>query len=161
MGGYISVQFEDDFEGLAEVLGLERSDGFEIQRCYLDYLEPLVSNYKAARSSNPTGGYEDEGIRRFEDYRGNGNMDGSMAAKEKGRVEHFGITLEEEEEGKYDATAHQDMARIKCYLCQKTGHFNGECPNEDQRPTNEASTSGPIKEEDTQIISSGDFTIIT
>nr|GFB77113.1 AMP-binding, conserved site-containing protein [Tanacetum cinerariifolium] len=48
--------FEDDFEGLAEVLRLERSDGLDIQRCYLDYLEPLVSNYKAARSSNPTGG---------------------------------------------------------------------------------------------------------
>ncbi|GJX22100.1 hypothetical protein Tco_0226545 [Tanacetum coccineum] len=53
-----------------------------------------------ARSSrNPTGGYE--GIRRFEDYHGDGNMDGSLAAKEKGRVEHFGITLKEEEEGKH------------------------------------------------------------
>ncbi|GJT44277.1 hypothetical protein Tco_0952992 [Tanacetum coccineum] len=71
-----------------------------IQRCYLDYLEALVSHYKAARSSrNPTGGYE--GIRRFEDYHGDGNMDGSLAAKEKGRVEHFGITLKEEEEGKH------------------------------------------------------------
>nr|GEX45221.1 ARID DNA-binding domain-containing protein [Tanacetum cinerariifolium] len=90
MGGYISVQFKDDIKGLSKVLGLERSDAFEIRRCYLDYLEPLVSNYKAARSSNPTGGYEDEGIRRFEDYREDGNMDGSMAAKEKGRVEHFG-----------------------------------------------------------------------
>nr|GFB01012.1 hypothetical protein [Tanacetum cinerariifolium] len=68
----------------------------------LDYLEPLVSNYKAARSSNPTGGYEDEGIRRFEDYHGDGNEEGSTAAKEKGRVEHFGITLEKEEEGKCD-----------------------------------------------------------
>ncbi|GKC16584.1 hypothetical protein Tco_1013366 [Tanacetum coccineum] len=48
---------------------------------------------------NPTGGYE--GIRRFEDYHGDGNMDGSLAAKEKGRVEHFGITLKEEEEGKH------------------------------------------------------------
>nr|GEU97087.1 protein kinase, ATP binding site-containing protein [Tanacetum cinerariifolium] len=53
MGGYKSVQFEGDFEGLAEILGLKRSDGMDIRRCYLDYLEPLVSNYKAARSSNP------------------------------------------------------------------------------------------------------------
>ncbi|GJS72919.1 ARID DNA-binding domain-containing protein [Tanacetum coccineum] len=30
MGGYISVQFEGDFEGLAEILGLERSDGLDI-----------------------------------------------------------------------------------------------------------------------------------
>nr|GEU52872.1 ARID DNA-binding domain-containing protein [Tanacetum cinerariifolium] len=148
MGGYISVQFENDFEGLVEVFGLERSDAFEIQRCYLDYLEPLVSNYKVARSSNPTRGYEDEGIRRFKDYHGDGNIDGSTTAKEKGRVEHFGITLEKEEEGKYDASAHQNMARIKC-------------SNEDKRPTKGASTSGPIKEEDTQSFSSGDFTIIT
>nr|GEV07235.1 ARID DNA-binding domain-containing protein [Tanacetum cinerariifolium] len=129
IGGYISVQFEGDFEGLAEVLGLERSDGLDIRRCYLDYLEPFVSNYKAARSSNPTRGYEDEGIRRFEDYYEDGNEDGSTAAKEKGRVEHFGITLEKEEEGKCDATAHQDkedVVRIKCYLCQRTGHFDDD-----------------------------------
>nr|GEY73265.1 ARID DNA-binding domain-containing protein [Tanacetum cinerariifolium] len=148
MGGYISVQFENDFEGLAEIFRLERSDVFEIRRCYLDYLEPLVSNYKAARSSNPTRGYEDEGIRRFKNYHGDGNMDGSTTAKEKGRVEHFEITLEKEEEGKHDASAHQNMAKIKY-------------SNEDQRPTKGASTSGPIKEDDTQSISSGDFTIIT
>ncbi|GJX01627.1 hypothetical protein Tco_0185540 [Tanacetum coccineum] len=92
--------FARKLRALAEILGLKRSDGIEIQRCYLDYLEALVSHYKAARSSrNPTGGYE--GIRRFEDYHGDGNMGGSLAAKEKGRVEHFGITLKEEEEGKH------------------------------------------------------------
>ncbi|GJW10497.1 ARID DNA-binding domain-containing protein [Tanacetum coccineum] len=163
MGGYISVQFEGDFEGLAEILGLERSDGMNIRRCYLDYLEPLVSNYKAARSSNPTGGYGDEGIRRFEDYHGDGNKDGSTAAKEKGGVKHFGITLEKEEEGKYDATAQQDeedMARIKCYICQRMGHFDSECPNEKRRPTNGASTSRQQGEKDTHSSSSDDFTII-
>ncbi|GKG58364.1 hypothetical protein Tco_0592143, partial [Tanacetum coccineum] len=40
------------------------------------------------------------------DFDGDANKDGSMAAKEKGIVKHFGITLEEEE-GKYDATAQQ------------------------------------------------------
>nr|GEX23175.1 hypothetical protein [Tanacetum cinerariifolium] len=102
---------------------------------------------KESRSSNPTRGYEDEGIRRFKDYHGDGNMDGSTAAKEKGRVEHFGITLEKEEEGKYDASAHQNMVKIKC-------------PNEDRRPTKGASTSGPIKEEDTHSSSGDDFIII-
>nr|GEX49153.1 hypothetical protein [Tanacetum cinerariifolium] len=120
----------------------------EIARNLLAVARDLLEVSIGARSSNPTRGYEDEGIRRFEDYHGDGNMDGSTAAKEKGRVEHFGITLGKEEEGKYDASAHQDMARINC-------------PNEDQRPTKGASTSGPIKEEDTQSISSGDFTIIT
>ncbi|GJU72208.1 kinase-like domain-containing protein [Tanacetum coccineum] len=84
-------KFEGDFEGLADVLGLERSDGMNIRRCYLDYLEPLVSNYKAARSSNPTGGYGDEGIRRFEDYHGEGSRMESMAAKEKGNSHAFRI----------------------------------------------------------------------
>nr|GEW22018.1 ARID DNA-binding domain-containing protein [Tanacetum cinerariifolium] len=117
MGGYISVQFEDDFEGLTELLGLERSDGLDgldIRRCYLDYLELFVSNYKAARSSNPTGGYEDEGIRRFEDYHGDGNKDGSTAVKEKKRVKHFGITFEKEEEGKLERSDGLDIRR--CYL---------------------------------------------
>nr|GEV97711.1 ARID DNA-binding domain-containing protein [Tanacetum cinerariifolium] len=62
MGGYISVQFENDFEGLAEVFRLERSDAFEIRICYLDYLEPLVSNYKAVRSSNPRRRKEESSI---------------------------------------------------------------------------------------------------
>ncbi|GKC17922.1 ARID DNA-binding domain-containing protein [Tanacetum coccineum] len=135
----------------------------DIRRCYLDYLEPLISNYKAARPSNPTGGYGDEGIRRFEDYHGDGNKDGSTAVKKEGRVEHFGITLEKEEEGKYDATAQQDeedVARIKCYICQRMGHFDTECPNEDQRPTNGATTSRQQEEEDTHSSSSEDFTII-
>nr|GFD62034.1 hypothetical protein [Tanacetum cinerariifolium] len=66
--------------------------------------------------------------RRFKNYHGDGNMDGSTAAKEKGRVEHFGIALEKEEEGKDDASAHQNMAKIKC-------------PSKDQRPTDGASTS--------------------
>ncbi|GKA31679.1 hypothetical protein Tco_0717984 [Tanacetum coccineum] len=97
---YARYLLKGKFRALAEILGLMRSDGIEIQRCYLDYLEALVSHYKAARSSrNPIGGYE--GIRRFEDYHGDGNMGGSLAAKEKGRVEHFGITLKEEEEGKH------------------------------------------------------------
>ncbi|GJR54709.1 leucine-rich repeat protein [Tanacetum coccineum] len=100
LSGTITSSLGEKFRALAEILGLMRSDGIEIQRCYLDYLEALVSHYKAARSSrNPIGGYE--GIRRFEDYHGDGNMGGSLAAKEKGRVEHFGITLKEEEEGKH------------------------------------------------------------
>ncbi|GJR37180.1 ARID DNA-binding domain-containing protein [Tanacetum coccineum] len=164
MGGYKSVQFEGDFEGLAEILGLGRSDGMDIRRCYLDYLEPLVSNYKAARSSNPTGGYGDEGIRRFDGYHGVGNMDGSLAAKEKVGVEHFGITLKKEEEGKHNATAQQQdeeyMTRIKCYTCQRMGHFDFECPNEDQRPTAGTSTSRQQGEEDTHSLSSDGFTII-
>ncbi|GJU55814.1 ARID DNA-binding domain-containing protein [Tanacetum coccineum] len=136
MGGNISVQFECDFEGLWRTRIREIQWEWNIRKdALLDNLEPLVSNYKAARSSNPTGGYGDEGIRRFDGYHGDGNKDGSTAVKEKGIVKHFGITLEEEE-GKYDTTAQQDeedMARIKCYICQRMGHFDVECPIKDYK----------------------------
>ncbi|GJT96921.1 ARID DNA-binding domain-containing protein [Tanacetum coccineum] len=163
MGGYKSVQFEGDFEGLAEIFGLERSDGMDIKQCYLDYLEPLVSNYKAARPSIPTGGYGEEGIRRFDGYHGVGNMDGSLAAKEKVGVKHFGITLKEEKEGKNKGIAQRDdeyMARIKCYICERTGHFDSKCTMEDEIPTDEASTSRQQGEEDTQSFSSDGFHVI-
>ncbi|GKB10192.1 ARID DNA-binding domain-containing protein [Tanacetum coccineum] len=91
MGGFLHVQFSQEFGALAEILGLSRSDGEEIQRCYIDYLEVLVSFYKTARSSrDPMRGNED--LECFKDYRRDGNMDDTMAAKKgKGQVEHFGI----------------------------------------------------------------------
>ncbi|GJS64912.1 hypothetical protein Tco_0679476 [Tanacetum coccineum] len=60
-----------EFGALAEILGLSRSDGEEIQRCYIDYLEVLVSFYKTARSSrDPMRGNED--LECFKDYRRDG-----------------------------------------------------------------------------------------
>nr|GEW64616.1 ribonuclease H-like domain, reverse transcriptase, RNA-dependent DNA polymerase [Tanacetum cinerariifolium] len=85
----------------------------------------------------------------------------------KERVKHFGITLEDEGIGKHKPFAHhrEDELKIKCYKCQSAGHFDFECSslkNQDPFATyNGASTSRPIKEEDTQSTSSGDFTIIT
>ncbi|GJS79863.1 hypothetical protein Tco_0729744 [Tanacetum coccineum] len=62
------------------------------------YRKPLSKITRQARIIRiHWGGYEDEGIRRFKDYHGDGNKDGSTAVKEKGRVEHFGITLKKEE----------------------------------------------------------------
>nr|GFD59906.1 hypothetical protein [Tanacetum cinerariifolium] len=61
--------------------------------------------------------------------------------------EHFGIALEKEEEGKHDASAHQNMAKI-------------QCPSKDQRPTDGASTSRQQGEKDTHSSSDDDFTII-
>ncbi|GJU55027.1 hypothetical protein Tco_1228741 [Tanacetum coccineum] len=77
--------FEGDFEGLAEILGLERSDGLDIRRCYLDYLEPLVSNLQAATRINTemVTGWNNGLRRRMED------------------VENLGIYTKKEEEG-YD-----------------------------------------------------------
>nr|GEY68069.1 ARID DNA-binding domain-containing protein [Tanacetum cinerariifolium] len=112
MVGFLHVQFCQKFGALAEILGLSRSDKEEIQRCYIDYLEVLVSYYKTTRSSrDPTSGNED--LECFKGYRGDGNMDDTMAAKKgKGQVEHFGITLEEEGNNKHQYFAHQeDMIR--------------------------------------------------
>ncbi|GKA63131.1 ARID DNA-binding domain-containing protein [Tanacetum coccineum] len=111
----INEQFEGDFEGLARLLGLERSDGLDIRRCYLD----------------------------------TGPLDGQWLRRER-NSQAFRIPTEEE--GKYDATAQQDeedMARIKCYICQRMGHFDSECPSKDQRPTDGASTSRQQGEKDT------------
>nr|GEX62406.1 ARID DNA-binding domain-containing protein [Tanacetum cinerariifolium] len=107
MGGFLHVQFYQKFGALAEILS--RSDGEEIQRCYIDYLEVLVSYYKTARSSrDPTRGNED--LECFKGYRCDGNMDDTMAAKKgKGQVEHFGITLEEEGNNKHQYFAHQEI----------------------------------------------------
>ncbi|GJV77885.1 ARID DNA-binding domain-containing protein [Tanacetum coccineum] len=122
----INEQFEGDFEGLARLLGLERSDGLDIRRCYLD----------------------------------TGPLDGQWLRRER-NSQAFRIPTEEE--GKYDATAQQDeedMARIKCYICQRMGHFDSECPSKDQRPTDGASTSRQQGEKDTHSSSGDDFTII-
>nr|GEZ34061.1 ARID DNA-binding domain-containing protein [Tanacetum cinerariifolium] len=165
--GYLSVQFGEEFGALAEILGLTRSDGKEIQKCYIDYLEALVSYYKTTRSSgDPIRGNED--LESFKSYRCDGNRDDTMDAENgKERVEHFGITLEDEGIDKHKPFADhkEDELKIKCYKCQSAGHFNFECSsmkNQDPFATyNGASTSRPIKEEDTQSTSSGDFTIIT
>ncbi|GKB75338.1 hypothetical protein Tco_0942233 [Tanacetum coccineum] len=107
------MQFGQENWSACRNIGLTRSDGIEIQKYYIDYLETLVSNYKAARSMDPTGGYEDEGKRRFKAYHSDGNLEGSMAEKEKGRVKHFGLTLEEEEEGK-----HKNKKKLHTYCAR-------------------------------------------
>ncbi|GKE42799.1 ARID DNA-binding domain-containing protein [Tanacetum coccineum] len=60
MGGYLSVQFGQEFGALAEILGLTRSDGEEIRKCYINYLDVFISYYKTARApQDPTRGEED------------------------------------------------------------------------------------------------------
>nr|GEX49393.1 uncharacterized mitochondrial protein AtMg00810-like [Tanacetum cinerariifolium] len=135
------------FGALAEILS--RSDGEEIQRCYIDYLEVLVSYYKTARSSrDPTRGNED--LECFKGYRCDGNMDDTMAAKKgKGKVEHFGITLEEEGNNKHQYFAHQEVdQKIKCRKCQNVGHSDFECLTRIQEPF--ASSSRQANNKDTQ-----------
>nr|GEX31237.1 protein ALP1-like [Tanacetum cinerariifolium] len=59
-GGYLNVYFGQEFSALAEILGLTRSDGEEIRKCYMTYLEVFVSYYKTARApEDPIRGGED------------------------------------------------------------------------------------------------------
>ncbi|GKA51120.1 ARID DNA-binding domain-containing protein [Tanacetum coccineum] len=54
------VHFGQEFGALAEILRLTRSDGEEIRKCYMTYLEVFVSYYKTARApEDPMRGGED------------------------------------------------------------------------------------------------------
>ncbi|GKB04226.1 ARID DNA-binding domain-containing protein [Tanacetum coccineum] len=60
MGGYLSVNFGQEFDAIAEILGLTKGDGEEIKRCYISYLDVFTSYYKTARASQiPTKVEED------------------------------------------------------------------------------------------------------
>ncbi|GKC28209.1 ARID DNA-binding domain-containing protein [Tanacetum coccineum] len=96
MGGYLSVQLGQEFGALAKILGLTRSEGEDIRKCYMTYLEAFVSYYKTARApKNPMIGEED--LESLEEYQWNLGKEGASYAMEKGkeRLEHFGIELEE------------------------------------------------------------------
>ncbi|GJU77255.1 ARID DNA-binding domain-containing protein [Tanacetum coccineum] len=115
------------------------------------------------RPFNPLVGYGDEGIRCFKDYHRDGNKDGSTAVKKEGRrrslsgfprkgTRKASMTYAQKDEKTYATDTSAYMS--------KEGHFVTECPNEDQRPTNGATTSRQQEEEDTHSSSSEDFTII-
>ncbi|GKD83391.1 ARID DNA-binding domain-containing protein [Tanacetum coccineum] len=107
MGGYLSVHFGQEFGALAEILGLTRSDGEEIRKCYMTYLEVFVSYYKTAKApENPMRGEED--TESLEEYQWKIGKMGASNAAEKGKekLEHFGIKLEEEEDCKLQQSTH-------------------------------------------------------
>ncbi|GKD04732.1 ARID DNA-binding domain-containing protein [Tanacetum coccineum] len=171
MGGYLSVHFGLEFGALAEILGLTRSDGEEIRKCYMTYLEVFFSYYKTARApQNPIRGEEDQ--QSLEEYQWNFGKRGASSAEGKGneKLEHFGIKLEEEEDCKIQQTAHYGgkESQTTCYKCQDTGHYAFEYPEKNKRKgqTNyssymEPSTSKFGEGEDSHSTSSDNFTIIT
>nr|GEV60012.1 ARID DNA-binding domain-containing protein [Tanacetum cinerariifolium] len=50
MGGYLSVNFGQEFDVIAKILRLTKGDGKEIKRCYISYLDVFTSYYKTARA---------------------------------------------------------------------------------------------------------------
>ncbi|GKC27290.1 ARID DNA-binding domain-containing protein [Tanacetum coccineum] len=171
MGGYLSVQFGQEFGALAEILGLPRSDGEEIRKCYMTYLDVFISYYKTARApEDPTKVEED--TESLESYQWNSGKTGAPIAeeKEKKKLEHFGIKLEEEEDCKEQQSAYygKDQSQVICYRCQSSGHYAFECPNKNRKKDQvkyssykEASTSKLSDKGDSHSTSSDDYIVIT
>nr|GEW17826.1 ARID DNA-binding domain-containing protein [Tanacetum cinerariifolium] len=57
LGGYLSVHFSQEFDMVGEIMGLSKGNGEEIKRCYINYLEILISHFKTARA--PRQGHND------------------------------------------------------------------------------------------------------
>ncbi|GKC00077.1 hypothetical protein Tco_0986213 [Tanacetum coccineum] len=171
MGGYLSVQFGQEFGALAKILGLPRSDGEEIRKCYMTYLDVFISYYKTARApEDPTKVKED--TESLESYQWNNGKTGAPIAeeKEKKKLEHFGIKLEEEEDCKEQQFAYygKDQSQVICYRCQSSGHYAFEYPNKNRKKDQvkyssykEASTSKLSDKGDSHITSSDDYIVIT
>ncbi|GKA82448.1 ARID DNA-binding domain-containing protein [Tanacetum coccineum] len=104
MGGYLSVHFGLEFGALAEILGLTRSDGEEIRKCYMTYLEA----FRGASSA------EGKGKEKLEQF-------GIKVEEEEDckiqQTAHYG--------GKGSQTT--------CYKCQDTEHYAFEYPEKNKR----------------------------
>nr|GFA17111.1 ARID DNA-binding domain-containing protein [Tanacetum cinerariifolium] len=148
MGGYLSVQFGQEFGALSEILGLTRSDGEEIRKCYMTYLEVFISYYKIARA-------QEDPIRGGEDSES---------------LESYQWNDEEKEDCKQQQSAcyGKEQSQMTCYKCQDFGHYASECPkknkNKDQgkySPYKEPSTSRISDKEGSNGSTSDDYIIIT
>ncbi|GJQ91353.1 ARID DNA-binding domain-containing protein [Tanacetum coccineum] len=170
MGGYLSVHFGLEFGVIAEILGLTRSDGEKIRKCYETYLGVLVSHYKTARAPPPDPIQKEDGSESLEEYdwKLEEKVATEAARKGKEKIEHFGILLEGEGEHKQSESAQKEKESLtKCYKCQDYGHYAFECPLKNKKKIQDMyasyNNSAPKIEEgmDSNSISSEDFYIIT
>ncbi|GJY15880.1 hypothetical protein Tco_0386302 [Tanacetum coccineum] len=101
----------------------------------------------------------------------NGNTGAPIAEeKEKKKLDHFGIKLEEEEDCKEQQSAYygKDQSQVICYRCQSSGHHAFEYPNKNRKKHQvkyssykEASTSKLSDKGDSHSTSSDDYIVIT
>nr|GEW81887.1 reverse transcriptase domain-containing protein [Tanacetum cinerariifolium] len=104
-------EFGQEFGALAEILRLTRSDGEEIRKCYITYLDVFISYYKTARApEDPTKVEEDP--------------------ERKEKQEHFGIKLEEEEYYNNQQSTHyaKEQDKNKVY----TGPSTSRIPDKEE-----------------------------
>nr|GEV12239.1 ARID DNA-binding domain-containing protein [Tanacetum cinerariifolium] len=166
-----SVQFGQEFSALTEILGLTRSDGEEIRKCYMTYLKVFFSYYKTARApEDPIRGGEDS--ESLESYQWNDGKTCAPIAVKKGKekLEHFGIKLEEKEDCMQQQSAcyGKEQSQMTCYKCQDFGHYAFECPEKNKNkvqgkysPYKEPSTSRISDKKGSYGSTSNDYIIIT
>ncbi|GJY57437.1 ARID DNA-binding domain-containing protein [Tanacetum coccineum] len=155
LGGYLSVHFSQEFDMVGEIMGLSKGNGEEIKRCYMNFLEILTSHFKTARE--PRQGHMDtmsEPARRDRECLGCHQWeigeDGAQrrrpaVLKGKGIMEHFGVQLEDTNEGLEEPTQ---------------GHYKG---NQNLQRLYVEPSSSRVKKEfgSSTDNSSDDFTVIT
>nr|GEW49465.1 bulb-type lectin domain-containing protein [Tanacetum cinerariifolium] len=118
MGGYLSVNFGQEFDVIAEILGLTKGDGKEIKRCYISYLDVFTSYYKIARAPQiPTKVKED--LESLVSYQW--NMDRTCVPKavqnEKEKLKHFRIKLEDETDCNIQQTTQYEQNKDR--ICKR------------------------------------------
>nr|GEX82790.1 ARID DNA-binding domain-containing protein [Tanacetum cinerariifolium] len=104
------VNFGQEFDVIAEILGLTKRDGEEIKRCYISYLDVFTSYYKTARAPQiPTKIEEDS--ESLVSYQWNTDRTCAPKAVQKGKekLEHFGIKLEDETYCNIQQTTHYEQ----------------------------------------------------
>ncbi|GJV49842.1 hypothetical protein Tco_1440054 [Tanacetum coccineum] len=114
LGGYLSVYFGQEFGTIGEILGLSKENGEDIKKCYIKYLDVFTSYYKTARVSQQE--YKailKKSTRKVEEDKdrdclmshqwdfGETCAPTTNIAVQKGKekLEHFGVKLEDIEDG--------------------------------------------------------------
>ncbi|GJV67048.1 ARID DNA-binding domain-containing protein [Tanacetum coccineum] len=97
LGGYLSVHFCQEFDTIGEILGLSKGNGEEIKRCYMK----LFFNNATREIERKVEGKDRDCLMSHQwDFSETGAPTGRIAVqKGKGKVEHFGVKLEDTEEG--------------------------------------------------------------
>ncbi|GKE68050.1 ARID DNA-binding domain-containing protein, partial [Tanacetum coccineum] len=139
LGGYLSVHFCQEFDMVGEIMGLPKGNGEEIKRCYMNFLEVLISHFKTARA--PRQGHNDAlvepawkaekdkdclGHHQWNFGKDGAHMTRPAVLRGKKTMEHFIVKLE-------DTTDSQEQPTLPYYR---------EDEKEDQNSHKEWSTYG-------------------
>nr|GEZ55491.1 ARID DNA-binding domain-containing protein [Tanacetum cinerariifolium] len=129
LGGYLSINFWQEFGTIGEILGLSKQDGEEIKKCHVKYLDVFTSYYKTARVPKQEYNYIlDKPTRKvkkdiericpmshqWDFVEACAPLKSTADQRGKGKIEHFGVKLEDEEKNK-----RQPNSTNSSTLCKK------------------------------------------